>query len=101
MEFPPTMRTLLNMKARGYIGKVIVNSNLTSFSGGYMYGRSISGSGRYTYVLNVTEVIPLTNTQYASNHYYYVPDELVAAFKAANNWSTVASRILPISELPD
>ena len=30
----------------------------------------------------------------------YVPDALVATYQAANNWSTLAARIKPISELP-
>ena len=30
----------------------------------------------------------------------YVPDSLVATYKAATNWSTFAARIKPISELP-
>ena len=30
----------------------------------------------------------------------YVPDALVATYKAATNWSTLAARIKPISELP-
>ena len=101
LEFPASMSILRNLIARGYIGKVVINSNLTQFIAGYMYGRSIKGSTCFTYVFNVTEVVPLTDTQNANKHWYYVPDELVAAFKAANNWSTVASRILPISELPD
>lgn len=29
----------------------------------------------------------------------YVPDESVAAYKAANNWSSLASRIFPMSDL--
>lgn len=29
----------------------------------------------------------------------YVPDESVAAYKAANNWSALASRIFPLSDL--
>ncbi len=101
LEFPASMSILRNLIARGYIGKVVINSNLTQFIAGYMYGRSIKGSTCFTYVFNVTEVVPLTDTQNANRHWYYVPDELVAAFKAANNWSTVASRILPISEFPD
>ncbi len=32
--------------------------------------------------------------------YIYVPDELVEDYKVAKNWSTYASRIKPISELP-
>ena len=30
---------------------------------------------------------------------FYVPDESVEAYKAANNWSALASRIFPISDL--
>lgn len=30
----------------------------------------------------------------------YVPDNSVAAYKAANNWSSLASRIFPISDMP-
>ena len=30
----------------------------------------------------------------------YVPDTLVATYKTATNWSTLAARIKPISELP-
>ena len=30
----------------------------------------------------------------------YVPDALVATYQAATNWSTLAARIKPISELP-
>lgn len=32
--------------------------------------------------------------------YIYVPDALVASYKTANNWSTFASQIKPLSELP-
>lgn len=31
--------------------------------------------------------------------YVYVPDDLVDSYKAANNWSTYATQIRPISEL--
>ena len=101
LEFPASMRVLMNLNARGYIGKVIVNSNLTSFAPGYMYGRSMMGSACHTFIFNVTAVIPLSNTNYANKHYYFVPDALVDAFKSANNWSTVASRIYPMSEFPE
>ena len=32
--------------------------------------------------------------------YIYVPDSLVDSYKTATNWSTYASQIKPISELP-
>ncbi len=42
-----------------------------------------------------------TNTPVASGTgYIYVPDELVNDYKAAQNWSTYANQIKPISELP-
>ena len=33
--------------------------------------------------------------------YVYVPDELVETYKSATNWSTYASQIKPLSELPE
>ena len=35
----------------------------------------------------------------ATDYNIYVPDASVAAYKAANNWSTLASRIFPLSDL--
>ena len=61
----------------------------------------MSGNLKYTFVLDVNSVIPLSATQYAGNHVYYVPDNLVDAYKAAANWSTITSCIRPMSDLPD
>ena len=40
----------------------------------------------------------LTST---NNCLIYVPDESVNAYKTATNWTTVASRIHPISEIEE
>ena len=97
---PTTLLTLKEIQAKGYIGKIVVRSALTNFTPHYMYGSSLSGNLKYTFVFDVNAVIPLSNTQYASNHMYYVPDDLVDTYKATSGWSTITSRIKPISELP-
>ena len=97
---PTTLVTIKEVQAKGYIGKIVVRSLLTNFTPHYMYGSSLSGSLKYTFVFDVDGVIPLSNTQYAGNHVYYVPDNLVDTYKATANWSTVASKILPMSQLP-
>ena len=100
LVMPTTLVTIKEVQAKGYIGKIVVRSLLTNFTPHYMYGSSLSGSLKYTFVFDVDGVIPLSNTQYAGNHVYYVPDNLVDTYKAAANWSTVASKILPMSQLP-
>jgi len=52
---------------------------------------------------NTSQVVTLKSTNAfsgASNAIIYVPDELVDSYKAATNWSTYASRIKGLSELP-
>ena len=98
---PTTLTTFREPQAKGFIGKIIIQSVLTYFFPHYMYGKSISGNLKYTFVLDVNSVIPLSATQYAGNHVYYVPDNLVDAYKAAANWSTITSCIRPMSDLPD
>ena len=54
-------------------------------------------------IIRANQVATLANTNVftnASNAIIYVPDDLVASYKAATNWSTYASRIKGISELP-
>lgn len=40
----------------------------------------------------------LASSSHTYNHLFYVPDESVEAYKTAENWSALASRIQPISE---
>lgn len=50
----------------------------------------------------LSNVDAFTNTPIASEEgYIYVPDASVAAYQAATNWSTYASRIKPISQIDD
>ena len=56
-----------------------------------------------TLILRANQVATLANTNAftsANNAIIYVPDDLVASYQAATNWSTYASRIKGISELP-
>ncbi len=55
---------------------------------------------------NITAVPTLSNSNAFANTpiaqgtgYIYVPDNLVASFKTATNWSTYASQIKGVSEL--
>lgn len=55
---------------------------------------------------NVTKVPTLSSTNVftstpisSGTGYIYVPDDLIESFKTANNWSTYANQIKPISEL--
>ena len=104
LNLPTTMVTIGANQQRGYIGKIVINSNITSFTPGYCYGSSLKGSTVYTFVLNVTEVIPIATSgsqgQYSNRHYYYVPDSLLNDYKSASGWSGFASHILPMSQLP-
>ena len=60
-----------------------------------------------TVIISTNQIITLgslvfDNTPPISNKtgYIYVPDSLVDSYKTATNWSTYASQIKPISELP-
>ena len=60
-----------------------------------------------TIILSNNQVVTLGNINAFNNSpivygtgYVYVPDNLVNSYKTATNWSTYASRIKPISELP-
>lgn len=56
---------------------------------------------RRTSVSTLRHTNALASTPIASGEgYIYVPDSLVDSYKAATNWSTYASQIKPISELP-
>ncbi len=56
-------------------------------------------------ILRANSVATLqTSSIHTSGKYlmtFYVPDELVEDYKSATNWSTIASQIHPISELPE
>ena len=41
------------------------------------------------------------NQWWTERVYWYVPEESVAAYKAAESWSNVSGNIYPMSELPD
>lgn len=100
LELPDTLTRISSIGAYGYIGMIVINSELTTFVPGYNFCRSISGSNRCTWVIKADSVVPIDGNNLANNE-YYVPDALVDAYKAATNWSTVTARIHPISELPN
>lgn len=62
-----------------------------------------NSSSLTTVILRKNQVATLANTNAftnANNAIIYVPDDLVASYKADTNWSSLASRIKCISELP-
>lgn len=53
---------------------------------------------------NTSQVVTLSSGNAfvnSDNAIFYVPDALVDSYKAATNWSSLASRIKGISELPE
>ena len=68
-----------------YTGGVVAMSNTNVFANCY----HILGTKNTTY-----------NPQSLKDGYIYVPDALVDEYKAADNWSTYADQIKPLSELP-
>lgn len=58
-------------------------------------------------IINQNRVFPMTNVDMFTNStiesgtgYVYVPDDMVEEYKSATNWSTYASQIKGLSELP-
>ena len=78
--------------------KLIIGANFTSITG------AIVSAGIMTYVFEGTTPPTLSGQYNISNlnklASIYVPDEAVAAYKAATNWTPVAAFIKPMSELP-
>ena len=59
-------------------------------------------------IINRQDVFKMTNINMLSSTpiedgtgFVYVPDDMVETYKSATNWSTYASQIKPISELPE
>lgn len=89
-------------------------TNLTSLNMSNIVTNNIA-SGAYnmfTSCTNLTDIIwsqkstlqklPITPSYMSitSTMKFYVPDDLLNDYKAATNWSTIASQIYPISQLP-
>ena len=73
--------------------------NVTSIGSSAFYGCS----ALTTVILRANQVATLSNKNAftnANNAIIYVPDDLVDSYKANSRWSTYASRIKGISELP-
>lgn len=59
--------------------------------------RGMGNNGETTILIRQHEVVGLAATQQGKPK-YYVPDDLVDAYKTATNWSSYASFIYPLSE---
>ena len=74
--------------------KVIIGTNLTTVA-------TLANTNAFN---KCYHILGTTNSTYnptgAKDGYIYVPDNLVSSYKSATNWSTYASQIKGISELP-
>ena len=100
LEFPTSLVDIVELGPKGYIGKIVINSVPTRFVPNYSSASSISGRSKQTYVINAASVIPISGANTDKNE-YYVPDDLLDAYKAATNWSNITTHIHPMSDLPD
>ena len=71
---------------------VVLPTTLTTIGDRALY------SGSYTLVIKALTPPSLGNPNGSMITRAYVPDESVAAYKAATNWSAIASKIYPISQ---
>lgn len=86
----------------GYIGRWIIRHKMITFAPGTSNCGSFKASNKPAWVLDYPEVQPFGSGNSAGgNNYFYVPDDLVDAYKADSRWSTAVNNIFPISELPD
>ena len=77
---------------------LVIPPGITGSIGTYAFQKS---SSLTSLVIQTPTVMTLANTSAFSftTCNIYVPDALVATYQAATNWSTLADRIKPISEL--
>lgn len=77
----------------GYIEELTIPPSVTNI------GRPLSYCYGLRYVIFLSDVPPtITNSMCNQQERIYVPDESLEQYKAAANWSALASRIRPISE---
>lgn len=80
------------------------STSLTDTAGMFMLCSKLK-----TLIINNPKVFPMTNTNMlqstlissSPDAFVYVPDDLVDTYKQAENWSTYAEKIKPISELKE
>lgn len=84
-----------------------IGEGLASIPSQAFYGYSSGISNISAVVLRRTSVVSLANSSVfdyswikteTDKGFVYVPDDLVDSYKAATNWSTIASKIKPLSE---
>jgi len=81
----------------GYIEELTIPPSVTNIG-----SRPLSYCSGLRYVIFLSDVPPtITNRMCNQMERIYVPDESLEQYKAAANWSALASRIRPISEFED
>ena len=64
-----------------------------------MNARIFTGCSKLRWVvIYATSVPTIMTSAFPSGTKIYVPDEAVGSYKAASNWSSIASRIFPFSQ---
>ena len=64
-----------------------------------MNARIFTSCSRLRWVVIYATTVPaIMTTTFPSGTKIYVPDEAVDSYKAASNWSSIASRIFPMSQ---
>lgn len=96
LVIPNSVTTIGNQAFRGtHFTSADIGTGVTNISAMAFYATYIS-----CVVLRATTPPTLGNANAFSGSYpIYVPDASVTTYKAANNWSALASRIFPISDL--
>ena len=82
------------------IRHIVIGTGILTM-GNWALGSSTGGANLEDIIIKaVTPPTIFTNTfGYTNNCPIYVPDASVATYKAASNWSALASRIFPLSDL--
>lgn len=106
----PTLTTVTSFSATFDNCIAVTRIELSSLGGTTIGSNAFKNCYKlHTLILGGSTLNPLSNTSALSNigteatkpFSIYVPDNLVASYKAATNWSTIADKIKPISELEE
>lgn len=97
IEFNDDVKTIPTNCCNGCssLTTVIIGSGVTSISSAAFRGTSAL-TNLYVYAETPPTIFSDTFTNSSNNFNIYVPEDSVAAYKAASNWSTYADKIYPI-----
>lgn len=82
---------------------IIIHAKKVSINYATVFSSSYIGNIIFLNMTNIPSITSSTfNNNYLTNRnvYVYVPDDIVESLKAATNWTSIKSRIKPLSEWP-